>query len=357
MTDVPLLASPAATATYFTQFLAERDVAASHIHQVQFGPSVIAVHFHGFADEGAYGRALQPATTAPADPGSFTIHVIEGASCGLPRPRLAWKRSDFGNKRTVHGWSDDRRTTYLLREEHGLAIADWCSRQAIVWIPAREAVPWYERAAPFRWLFDGLADRLDMSTLHAAVVGRNGRGVLIAGRGSTGKSTLALAALGRGLDFVGDDYCLLSQRSGGAVTYPLYTTAKWKTDASVAPGWLRNVRPDAVDKTQMKNILHVDLARPGQPVSQLSVEAIIAPAFAPDDDSSPRLVPISGRAALRFLAASTIALSEGDGELLVRSLGDLVRSVPAFRLLMPRDPDASVAVIDALLSGRTGAAA
>ena len=168
---------------------------------------------------------------------------------------------------------------------------------------------------------------------------------------------MALAALGCGLDFVGDDYCLLSQRSGTAVAYSLYTSAKWKIDASVTPQWLRNIRPDAIDKTQMKNILHVDLARPGQPVSQLSVEVVIAPAFSSDEDRSPRLEPISGQVAMRFLAASTIAQSEGDGQSLVRSLRDLARSIPAFRLIMPRDPDASVAVIDELLAGRTGTAA
>ena len=356
MTVAPLLASPVATANYFRQFLAERHIPASRIYQVQFGPSVLTVHFHGFADEDAYGHALQPATAATAEASPFAIHVIDGAACGLPRPRLAWKPSDFGRKRTVRGWSDSRRTTYLLPEERGLAIADWCVGQAMVWIPGSDVVPWYERAAPFRWLFDNLATRLEMSTLHAAIIGMKGRGVLLAGQGGTGKSTLALAALGRGLDFVSDDYCLLSQQGGRAVAYPLYRSAKWKVDASVTAGWLQDIRPDAIDRTQMKNILHVDVARPGQPVSQLSVEAIIAPAIAPNQTTSARLEPISGQTALRFLAASTIAQSEGDGESLVRSLGDLARSIPAYRLLMPRDPDASVAAIDELLAERAGAA-
>ena len=44
---------------------------------------------------------------------------------------------------------------------------------------------------------------------HAGAVGRDGRGVLLVGRGGSGKSTLALSCALAGMEIVADDYVLL----------------------------------------------------------------------------------------------------------------------------------------------------
>ena len=162
--------------------LADPGLPPARIQEAAFGPFTIEAGFHGFTAGSAYGHALRPAR-ARGQPPALAIHVLDGAACGLPRPRLAWGPADFGPKRIVPGWSDRTRTTYLLRSEGGVAIADWTERRAVIWLPSALSVPWYERAAPFRWLLDNLAARLEMTTLHAAVVGRDGAGVLLAGRG------------------------------------------------------------------------------------------------------------------------------------------------------------------------------
>jgi hypothetical protein len=340
-----LISSPAGVADHLHAFLSSHDTAGQQSQRVQFGPFVITLNFHGFTADTRYGRALKPARLPQGEP-DFTIDVIDGAACGLPQLKLAWHPADFGRKRTVPGWSDGDRTTYLLPEERGVAVAEWARHRAVIWVPSCDAVPWYERAAPFRWLFDNLALRLRMSMLHAAVIGRDGVGVLIAGRGGVGKSTLALAGLGRGLDYIGDDYCLLTD-DAPPKAYGLYVTAKWKKDASVLPAWLMRTTPDALDLTQRKCIIFLDIARPAQLVAHLSIAAIIVPSIA--DVAEPHLESVSQQTALRNLAVSTVAQSEADGTALLRNIGRLVRTVPAYRLHMPRDPDASVSAIEALL--------
>jgi hypothetical protein len=280
-------------------------------------------------------------------PAAFTVHVIDGAACKVERPRLSWAAADFGDKRVVPGWSDGDRTTYFLRGEDGFAIADWATQRAFIWLPSSQAVPWYERAAPFRWLFDGLAARRGMSTLHAAAVGLDGHGMLIAGRGGIGKSTMALACLGDGLDYIGDDYCLLDHGKEPRV-HALYSTAKWRRGAAVVPSWLNAVPPDAADMAEHKNILFVDRLRPDQLVKQLSIAATVVPAVAGLPE--PVLQAIPPQEALANIAASTIAQSEHDGAAVMRALARLVRTVPAYRLHMSGNPDASVATIRALLA-------
>jgi hypothetical protein len=343
------VASPGGIADHLYAFLSSLSTTERQSLLVQFGPIVVAVNFHGFTPETSYGQALKPASNPRSEP-DFTIDVIDGAACGLPQLRLAWQAADFGRKRTVPGWSDRDHTTYLLPEERGVAIADWTRQRAAVWVPSSSAVPWYERAAPFRWLFDNLAARLRMSMLHAAVIGRDGVGVLIAGRGGVGKSTLALAALGRGLDYVGDDYCLVTD-DGAPKAYGLYLTAKWKKDASVLPAWLMHTTPDALDLSQRKSIIFLDIAKPAQLVAHLSVAAIVIPSIA--DVPKAGLESVPQQAALRSLAVSTVAQSEADGATLLRKVGRLVRTVPTYRLQMPRDPDASVIAIEQLLERAT----
>ena len=61
--------------------------------------------------------------------------------------------------------------------------------------------------------------------MHAAAVGREGRAVLITGRGGLGKSTAALSCLGEGLDYLSDDYVLV-QLDPDPRVHSLYCTAK-----------------------------------------------------------------------------------------------------------------------------------
>lgn len=345
-----MISNPRALVDHFLAVLSSPAAERVRIRDARFGRFAVRVNFHGFLAPACYGGALVPVSQAL--PPALTIHVIDGAACAVPRPRLAWQLSDFGQKRVVPGWSDDDRTVYLLRGEGGLAVTDWQTRQAFVWLPSSDAAPWYERAAPFRWLFDGLAARLRMSTLHAAAVGIGGEGVLLVGRGGAGKSTLALACLGNGFDYAGDDYCLITQ-DDGPKAHTLYSTAKWKKDATVTPDWLNTIAPDAIDVTEQKNIVFIDKARPDCLVDSLSIRAIIVPSIGAH--AATQLEEISPRTALPHLTASTVAQSEASGSVLLEQLGRLVRSAPAYRLLMTRNPLESVAAIERLLGRKASA--
>src|SRR5262249_42346551 len=160
----------------------------------------------------------------------------DGARCRLARPRLKWRASDFGFKPLVPGWSDSERTTYFLRGESGLAVADWKSNRAYVWTPSYEATAEHNQAAPFRWIIDALAQRAGLTTMHAAAIGEHGTGLLIVGKGGRGKSTLALAAVTAGMQYVADDYCLVAPQPPYPA-YRLFNTAKLRVESEAA-SWI-----------------------------------------------------------------------------------------------------------------------
>lgn len=342
-TAARVVGTPSDLSDFFDDLLADEIRPSARTFTSKFGHEQIGVELHGFPVDDDYGRALLPGDENKSN--LLTIHVIDGERCGVDRPRLAWTRSDFGPKRVVPGWSDADRTTYLLRGEGGLGLADWTKRRAFLWLPSHRALPWYERAAPFRWLFDGVAERTGLSALHAGAVGYRGNGVLIVGQGGAGKSTLALACLGEGLDYIGDDYCLISNHQ--PEVFSLYSTAKWKTDADVTPEWLDHVEADAMDRQERKSILYVETVKPEGLVQHLSIRAIVAPAI--DRVGPSRLDPMAKHDALRDLAASSLAQSEADGRSLAAAAAYLVRTVPAYRLSMtPRLTD-SVNLVRGLL--------
>ena len=67
------------------------------------------------------------------------------------------------------------------------------------------------------------AQRRKMLMVHSASVGLNGKGVLISAPSGKGKSTLALACLLKGMDYVADDYLLLYEE-GSPTARPVYPT-------------------------------------------------------------------------------------------------------------------------------------
>ena len=106
--------SPAALLGEWYHHLADPSLPPPHVHDAAFGPFAVQARFHGFTAKSAYGHALRPGRSRGRPP-ALTIDILDGAACGLPRPKLAWQVADFGPKQIVPGWSDPDRTTYLLR--------------------------------------------------------------------------------------------------------------------------------------------------------------------------------------------------------------------------------------------------
>jgi hypothetical protein len=300
---------------------------ANATYAARFGSGRVNLAFYGTHLAEIYQRALLETRGGHA-PRFLDICIIDGAET-LPLPKLGWQVRDFGLKRRVPGWSNEDRSVYLLRSERGVAVADWNRRRAYVWISAHGSIPWWERAAPLRWLFDDLARHSDIATLHAAVVAGKHRGVLIAGQGGTGKSTLALACVDLGMDYVSDDYCLLDTRRGAACM-ALYSTAKMKGASALGAA---------------KDILFLNETRPGALTASAEIVTILLPRFAADL----RLERVSAGLALRQIAPSTVAQSEASGPDLLRQLVKLADAAPAYRLDMPPETQASARAVMTLI--------
>lgn len=344
------IASPSELREHVHQVVAARDIDAPG-RLVCFGPQVVRIVVHADQEADALLRALRQAPKAVEPAPILTVHLVDGQVCGVPRPRLAWTAADFGLKRRVPGWSDDELEVFLLRSERGFGVVDWRRAVALVWIPSTDALPEWELAAPFRWLFDGLALRYGLLNLHAAVVGRPDAGVLIAGPGGSGKSTLALSCLAAGLGCAGDDYCLVERR-GGLRVHSLYSAAKWRAGAPVRPSAVDELADSATVHRGEKTIVFLGEAAPDRLLETTVVRAIILPELGRGADV--RVTGAPAHLAFRGLAPSTLAQSEADATQLAQGIANLARRVPAFRVVMPPDPGVAAACLAELIDELDG---
>ena len=114
---------------------------------------------------------------------------------------------------------------------------------------------------------------------HAGAVGRDGRGVLLVGRGGSGKSTLALSCAIAGMEIVADDYVLLEPDS--LTAHAMQSTAKLTEDSAERLGVsAAAIDPAGFEPTlegSAKALVDIRAIAPGTLVRRLEVRAIIAP--------------------------------------------------------------------------------
>lgn len=91
-----------------------------------------------------------------------------------------------------------------------------------IWSPDISSYPYWARGTPFRLGLSWIADTFDGEFLHGALIAANDEGLVLAGKGGSGKSTTAFASQDAGFDLLSDDYFLYQ----AGRMYPVYTRAK-----------------------------------------------------------------------------------------------------------------------------------
>jgi hypothetical protein len=160
-----------------------------------------------------------------------------------------------------------------------------------------------------------------LQLVHGAVVGYPNAGVLLAGPGGAGKSTVALACVEDGMDIVGDDYCLLE----GLTAWSLYSQAKLD-DASMER--LPDLKSLVVERDTGPKQKHILNLVPRSPAQRITVQAVVVPSIG-DVTALTRTTPAK---ALAALAPSTLFQLPGDRKLSFHKLSALVASLPCFSL-------------------------
>ena len=103
-----------------------------------------------------------------------------------------------------------------------IGTLDRRARRIVAFAVNREALPNYQRAKPFQFPLSVWYNDEGMQTVHAGLLARETRGVLIIGSGGAGKSTVCLAGFQDGFQYLGDDQIAIEQQPTGFTGHSLF---------------------------------------------------------------------------------------------------------------------------------------
>lgn len=292
-------------------------------------------------------------TPGGGDP-DLTIGVWDSGSTGTPLPRSVGSMWTHLESAMPGSNAIDGVFTAYLRPDPGLSMLDLGASQAFYWLPDAAAIPYEDRSAPFRSILSWWMGHHGRQFVHGAVVGTRDGGVLIAGRGGSGKSTMALSAVLKGMLYVGDDYCLISFEETPQAR-SIYSSAKLHGRNLARLPELRELVTNADQLESEKGVLLLHERFAGQIVDRLPLRAIVVPALT-GLEVLPEFQPCPRASALAALGPSTLLQLPGSRPEALRAMAELARSVPAFTLTLSTNLAANAEKLRALVSELAGTA-
>ena len=227
--------------TYFETVYTGFERAAQQIGGVierfyTIGGLPICLRFAGDSLAPLLTPALAHLSTEPTTTPALTICVWDSASTKTKLPLLLASlvdllRQKWGElldiRREIKQYHGQRiRTSFFLGPDI-LSALDTQRHVGVYWIEDAARIPYWEKGSPFLAILSWWMELMKRQYVHAGAVGNRTGGVLLAGKGGSGKSTTALACLQSELLYASDDYCLVTSEPAPYV-YSLYNTAKLK---------------------------------------------------------------------------------------------------------------------------------
>lgn len=286
--------------------------------------------------------ALASATSAP----SLEIVVWYGAGRFQPPAppwhfdQLHWfgEISDLGSREFAVNYSADSGLLAILHLPTG---------RAIFWLPDAAQLPFWEIAAPFRVVFHWWSQSFGGHMAHAAAVGREGQGVLLVGRGGSGKSTTSIACVESGMEYVGDDYVLLTH-TPQPTAHSLYQSAKIHTrflHQSLAhwADWVAGeIGPEG------KSLLFLNEHLPNQMRAKLAIHGVVQPRVT--SNLHARITRLPAAQGLLAIAPSTMYQLPEARQATLSFFADWTRQVPSYLLHLGTDLTSAPSVLAQLLA-------
>lgn len=326
-------------------FESARQVTGSVARSYRIGGYLVRLNFAGAALL-SLTRAIEHLVTDDYESPDLTICLWDTESSGQRMIARPWQEDDFLARGVIQGYNTDRIYTAFQHGSGAVSVLDKERNTAVFWAPDAR-LPYWEYGSPLRSILHWWLLGRGLQLVHAASVGNSTGGVLIGGKGGSGKSTTALACLQSDLSYVGDDYTLLGL-DAGPVVYSLYNSAKLNSDhvqrfPALAP---KIANPERL--AEEKALLFVNEHDAAKVTTRLPVRAILLPRVTGLPET--RLKRISVAMTLAALAPSTIFQLPRAGGEAFKFLAAFARQLPCFSLEAGTDLSTIPPVIERLLA-------
>ena len=294
------------------------------------------IRFAGREMNEALGRAFAHLSTDDTAEPELTIDVWDSATSGGFDPPLPAAHSDaaYGAK---YYYGSSELQAHFQPASGALSVFDRRRNHAWYWFADPSALPDWERAASIRQILHWWLPRFGVFELHGGAIGTETGGVLLVGKGGSGKSTTALSSLDvPRMCYAGDDYVGV-RLEPEPYAYSLYCSGKLvPSHAELLPHLAASNagRFDVDDKA----VFYVEELFPEKMSKGFPLRAVLLPTIKARKET--RLVRVPPAVALAALAPSTLLQLHPPSPDGWAAMGKLVKSVPCFSLELGSEIDA-----------------
>jgi hypothetical protein len=294
--------------------------------------------------------ALEHLEIPPQGEASLTVHVWDTETTGANMPRAPWSINyDVAFRGDVTGFNDGRYRTAYQPQAALLSMLDMETGTALYWTRDARLIPSYIVAVPLLYILNWWLRKHGLQIIHAAALCAPEGGVLLAGKGGSGKSNTALTCLNAGFAYAGDDYSLVSPGPEPTV-HSLYNSGKtFAADIDHLPFLAPLItNPELLGEEKALYFLHRHF--PEKLATCFPLKALLLPRVTGKPETVIRRA--TSAAAILALAPSTIAQLAGAGLEAHASIRDLVAAVPCYHLELGTEREKIPGVIRDLLNGQ-----
>jgi len=305
----------------------------------------------------AFAHLAVPRTAAP----DLMICLWDSASTGRPLPLLVSSlvrllKMTWLDDRGIRGEIFDYNSQRIRAALHGhgsdmLSLLDFEDRKGVYWVANAPGIPWYETGAPLRTLLYWWFSHRGRHMVHGGAIGANSGGLLLGGKGSSGKSTTALASLASSLLYAGDDYALVTIDPEPFV-HSLYNTAKVKAEADLKRfPWMasRICNAERIGAEGEKPMMFLHEYQPEKISAGFPLKAVVLPRYIPENRKC-KVIPVAPESAFKAIAQSTITQLTGAGGESLQAMSRLVHRLPCYLVGLGQDLEEIPAVMLELLA-------
>jgi hypothetical protein len=276
----------------------------------------------------------------------LTIHVWDGEAAGAPSNSLLasylqtlyrdWT-GNCGRRGELRGFYSPTVPAFYMPGPDVLNLVDAANGKAFFLKRDGSPLPYWEVGSPFRAILHSWLSAAGLQFVHGGAVGDSGSGVLLAGRGGSGKSTTTLLCLNDGMDYAGDDYCAVDCNAPIYI-HSLYNTAKLlPRDLERFPELHKRIwNPQSlVENSPDKATFFLSDLAPERMSSGFTLRALLIPRVSGERDTY--LTPCGPAAALAAIAPSTVAQLPSAGQADMDRMAELASKLPAHILHLGSD--------------------
>lgn len=215
----------------------------------------------------------------------------------------------------------------LNSNEPSFIFIDYEGLTIYYWVNDFSKLPPNERAAPLRSVFNLWFKNTPLFMCHAAGLGFNNKGVLLTGKGGSGKSTSTLSCLQTQLKYAGDDFLLVDSEKH--IAYSLYNVAKLNTEQFDNFNHLKQHISNVEYMPREKGHVYINEAFSGEMLHSFLIKSILMPIIRGKKDTY--ISTCSKIEAIKALIPSSVWILRSDNKS-IEKMKNLINSLPTYNM-------------------------